>query len=166
MHPDTNGERIETLKQQLATEIAARESDFESTIQNYICVNNLKSKRDRLEVIQQILAIEKYTLVFIGTVGEGKTTAICHLFNLLGEFNTQKTIAGKPRTFTETKELLATASGRKTICEVVVKAADRTYLEIEPYTPDDMQNLILDFCESLSEPPEVQGEPRKAFQGT
>ena len=58
------------------------------------------------------------------------------------------------------QELLATGSGRTTICEVVIKASDQTYLEIEPYSPQDMESMILDFCDSLSDPADVQGEQK------
>lgn len=96
-------EQISFLKKVLNDEIASREKTFESTIPNYLCLNNLKSKLTRLEVIERNLAIDKYTLAFIGTIGEGKTTAICHLFNFVGEFNVSKTIAGKVRTITLSK---------------------------------------------------------------
>jgi hypothetical protein len=136
------------------------EQAFESTIPNYLCLNNLKSKLARLGAIERNLAIDKYMLVFVGTIGEGKTTAICHLFNLVGEFRVSKTIAGKSKTMTETQELLATGSGRTTICEVVITASEQTYLEIEPYSPQDMENMILDFCDSLSDPADLQGEQK------
>jgi hypothetical protein len=114
----------------------------------------------RLEVIDKNLSIDKYTLVFIGTVGEGKTTAICHLFNLLGEFSASKIIGGKARTIKETQELLATGSGRRTICEVLLRAGERTYMEVVPFSTQEMESMILDFCDSLSDPSDVQGEPR------
>ena len=49
-----------------------------------------KSKFERLEEIKKILSIEKYKIVFIGTIGQGKTTAICHLFNLISDFKVSK----------------------------------------------------------------------------
>jgi signal recognition particle GTPase len=76
-------EQIESLKQELADEIAAREEVSERTVPSYICINNLKSKLNRLREIADILSIEKYKLVFIGTIGKGKTTAICHLLTCL-----------------------------------------------------------------------------------
>jgi signal recognition particle GTPase len=106
-------EQIESLKQELADEIATREKVSERTVPSYICINNLKSKLNRLKEIADILSIEKYKLVFIGTVGEGKTTAICHLFNLLGNFTISKNIAGKTRSVTEIQELLANRGWQK-----------------------------------------------------
>jgi hypothetical protein len=153
-------EQTSLLNQDLRSAIAGVESNFKGTIPDYLCLNNLKSKLARLKIIENNLSIDKYKLVFIGTIGEGKTTAICHLFNLLGEFSASKTIGGKARAVKETQELLATGSGRTTICEVILRASEQTYIEIEPYSAQEMESMILDLCDSLSEPSEVQGEPK------
>lgn len=153
-------EQLLSLKQALKETIESGEENFESTIPNYLCLNNLKSKLARLEAIERVLEIEKYSLAFIGTIGEGKTTAICHLFNLVGDFTVSRTIAGKSKTITETQELLATGSGRTTICEVVIKASESTSLEIEPFTPQEMENMILDFCDSIADQADMQGEQK------
>lgn len=141
---------ITSLQNNLRDEINKISSKSELNIINHICINNLKSKLSRLEEIKKILNIDKYKIVFIGTIGQGKTTAICHLFNLISDFKVSKKIGGKTRDVIETKELLSTGAGRTTICEVVLKAADKTYIEIEPYTVDEMENLIFEFCESIA----------------
>nr|MDJ0677070.1 hypothetical protein [Calothrix sp. MO_167.B42] len=143
-------DEITSLQQSLKGEISKISGNSELNIINHIYVNNLKSKLERLNEIKQILSIDKYKIVFIGTIGQGKTTAICHLFNLISDFKVSKTIGGKTRDVIETKELLSTGSGRTTICEVVIKASDTTYIEIEPYTIDEMENLIFEFCESIA----------------
>ncbi|KJH70466.1 hypothetical protein [Aliterella atlantica] len=143
-------EEITSLQQSLKREIAKISGGSELNIIKHICINNLKSKLDRLDEIEKILNIDKYQIVFIGTIGQGKTTAICHLFNLISNFKVSKTINGKSKDVIETRELLSTGSGRTTICEVVLKAANKTYIEIEPYTIDEMENLIFDFCDSIS----------------
>jgi hypothetical protein len=153
-------EEIENLKQELEDEIAKREKVPEKTVPSYLCINNLKSKHERLKEISEILNIEKYKLVFVGTIGEGKTTAICHLFNLTGDFKSSKTIAGKERSVIEVKELLATGSGRTTICEVIIEAASKTYIEIEPYKIEQMESMIIDFCESFTDSENIQGETK------
>jgi hypothetical protein len=153
-------EKIEILKQELADEIAEREKVSERTVPSYICINNLKSKLKRLEEIFEILSIEKYKLVFVGTIGEGKTTAICHLFNLIGDFKVSKTIAGRQKSLVEVQELLATGSGRTTICEVIIEASPKTCIEIEPYNLEQMESMIIDFCESLAESENVLGEAK------
>jgi hypothetical protein len=151
---------IEFLKQELTDEIATRKGTSEMTVPNHICINNLEAKRSRLIEIEKNLRIEKYKLVFIGALGEGKTTAICHLFNLIGDFKVSKPIGGKIRSVTETQELLATGSGRTTICEVIIEAAQKTRIEIEPYTAEQMEKIIIEFCESLSDTENIQGEQK------
>ncbi len=143
-------EEIASLKQNLNKEINKFSRNSDINVRNHIYINNLKSKLDRLDEIEKILSIDKYKIAFIGTIGQGKTTAICHLFNLISDFNVSKTIAGKSRNVTETKELLSTGAGKTTICEVIIKAGEKTYIEIEPYTVDEMENLIFEFCDYIA----------------
>lgn len=97
---------ITSLQQSLKDEIKKISGNSEINIINHICINNLKSKLERLNEIKQILSIDKYKIVFIGTIGQGKTTAICHLFNLISDFKVSKTFRGKTKEVIETKELL------------------------------------------------------------
>ncbi|MBO1067529.1 MULTISPECIES: hypothetical protein [Nostocales] len=152
---------ITSLKKDLNSEISKIERASEITIPQYICINNLKSKLERLEKIERILSIDKYNIVFIGTIGKGKTTAICHLFNLISEFNVSKTMSnGKTKNVIETKELLSTGSGKTTICEVILKASEKTYIEIEPYTVAEMENLIYEFCDSIASKDNIHSEEK------
>ncbi|MBH8576479.1 hypothetical protein I8752_26515 [Nostocaceae cyanobacterium CENA369] len=144
-------EEIASLKQNLTNEINKISRNSEFNIPNYICINNLKAKLERLDEIEKILSIEKYKIAFIGTIGQGKTTAICHLFNLISEFKVSKTIASKTKDVVETKELLSTGAGKTTICEVIIKAGEKTYIEIEPYPVDEMENLIFEFCDYIAD---------------
>jgi hypothetical protein len=153
-------EEIASLQQSLRREITKISGGSDINVIKHICINNLKSKLERLEEIDKILSIEKYKIVFIGTIGQGKTTAICHLFNLISDFKGSKTIHGKPKDVIETKELLSTGAGRTTICEVIIKAADKTYIEIEPYTVDEMENLIFEFCDYIANKENPQSEQR------
>ncbi|WP_334743042.1 hypothetical protein [Nostoc sp.] len=148
------------MKQDLRKEIKKISSNSKINIPNHICINNLKSKLERLDEIEKILSIEKYKIAFIGTIGQGKTTAICHLFNLISDFNVSKTIANKSRNVIETKELLSTGAGRTTICEVILKAAEKTYIEIEPYTVDEMENLIFEFCDYIADKDNTQADKK------
>ncbi|PSB40852.1 hypothetical protein C7B77_27925, partial [Chamaesiphon polymorphus CCALA 037] len=87
----------------------------------------------RLTKIRKILNIQRYNLIFIGQVGAGKTTAICHLLNLVREVEVERSLrSGKKVKITKTQELLSTGSGKSTICEVVIRPAKFTYVEIEP----------------------------------
>lgn len=153
-------EEITSLKQNLRHEISKLSGASENNIPKYICINNLNSKLERLEEIERILSIDKYKIVFIGTIGKGKTTAICHLFNLISDFKVSKTINGRTKNVIETKELLSTGSGKTTICEVIIKASEKTYIEIEPYTVDEMENIISDFCDSIANRDNTQSEEK------
>jgi len=151
---------IKSLRESLKLEISKISRGSEINVVKHICRSNLESKLDRLKEIEEILKIEKYKIVFIGTIGQGKTTAICHIFNLISDFKVSKTIGGKSRNVIETKELLATGSGRTTICEVILKASAKTYIEIEPYTVDEMENLILEFCDSIADEDNSESEQK------
>ncbi|MDP5336948.1 MAG: hypothetical protein NWQ28_00030 [Nodularia sp. (in: cyanobacteria)] len=151
-------EEITSLQQNLRREISKISGGSEINVIKHICINNLKSKLERLEEIHKLLSIEKYKIVFIGTIGQGKTTAICHLFNLISDFKVSKTINKKTKDVIETKELLSTGAGKTTICEVIIKAAEKTYIEIEPYTVDEMENIILEFCDSIASKDNPQSE--------
>ncbi|WP_223280016.1 hypothetical protein [Nostoc sp. PA-18-2419] len=151
-------EEIASLQQSLRREITKISGGSEINVIKHICINNLKSKLERLEEIDKILSIEKYKIIFIGTIGQGKTTAICHLFNLISDFKVSKTINNKTKDVIETRELLSTGGGKTTICEVIIKAADKTYIEIEPYTVDEMENLIFEFCDYIASKDNTQLE--------
>lgn len=144
-------ETIDTLKLGIEKEIENIEKLNTISIPNHIILKNLQSKLHTLLEIESILSLEKNKIVFIGTVGVGKTTAICHLFNLIGNFSVSETINDKKRQTEKTQELLATGSGRTTICEVIIKANDRTFIEIEPFSAENMENLIIDFCDGFSD---------------
>ncbi|MGH7298509.1 MAG: hypothetical protein ACRELB_26450, partial [Polyangiaceae bacterium] len=88
--------------------------------------------------------------MFIGQVGVGKTTAICHLTGLTAKRQKRK----KGRTGREVpvdviEDLMATGSGFTTICEVVVRAAERTRIAVTPYELSEVERTISDFCTSI-----------------
>lgn len=131
----------------------AQESVFE-----HLKKRSLESKIQRLKKIHQIITITKYKIVFIGTIGQGKTTAISHLFNLTGQFERQVEINKKSIKITKTEPLFSTASGRTTICEVIIKSGNNTFIEIEPYSRETVEEFINDFCESLYDNDSNEGE--------
>ena len=112
-------------------------------LRDYLVRRTLESRRDRVLRVRSSLAVDKFDLVFIGKVGTGKTTAICSLFGLIGDFE-----RGKPPR-TKTEPLLATGSGRSTICEVEIERDSQTAIEVEPRTPDEMRALFEDFRDLL-----------------
>jgi hypothetical protein len=140
------------LKGRIESEIEILERDIKGQkgvnflIKTRCSINSLKSILARLERIKSLLEIQDYNLVFIGKIGVGKTTAICHLFNLFRE--EEKPIGKTGRTVNKTSELLSTGSGRTTICEVVIQpsTSDKSFLEIEPYSDDEIKEFIREVC--------------------
>lgn len=112
-------------------------------LRDYLLRRTLESRRDRVVLTRSSLAVERFDLVFIGKVGTGKTTAICNLFDLTGDFE-----RGKPPR-AKTEPLLTTGSGRSTICEVEIGRDSETAIEVEPLSPQEMRNLLEDFKDSI-----------------
>ena len=137
--------KIQELKADIIKEI---ELTGENDVFNHLKKKSLEAKKDRLNEIQELLSIRKYRVVFVGTVGAGKTTAICHLFNLIDKVNVVKESRGKKRNFTKTEALLSTGSGRTTISVVVITSSENTSIEIEPYSKEKIQLLIKNFVNS------------------
>lgn len=136
-----NIEEVKALLKKVEQEIREREPKK----QNFKVLRSLhllRFLRNRLERIVTLLAIKKYDLVFIGQVGVGKTTTICHLLNLIHQVEKKK--ENKTRKITE--ELLSTGSGKTTICEVIIKSASTTSLEIEPYPTEEIEQFLEEFC--------------------
>ncbi len=134
---------IDTLQAEITSEIGSRKH-FQS-LSSLVSIQALQNITERLQKIRKIINIQRYNLVFIGQVGAGKTTAICHLFNLIQEVEVTKTRGGKKATIKKFKELLSTGSGKSTICEVVIRPAKHTYVEIDPYESSELQQLIEEF---------------------
>jgi type IV secretory pathway ATPase VirB11/archaellum biosynthesis ATPase len=125
---------INTIIDRLQT-IITSEIEIRSQFDDLSALVSIQALQDiglRLHKIRRILNIQRYNLVFIGQVGAGKTTAICHLFNLVQEVELTRLRGGKNVTIKKVKELLSTGAGKSTICEVVIRPAKRTYVEIDP----------------------------------
>lgn len=139
---------IESLEEQISKEINRRK--YLKNVWNCIPLYTLKTINNRLQKIKKIFKISKYDILFIGQVGVGKTTAICHLFNLIYEQKKKKEIKSsdkvKYKTIKSIEEILSTGSGKTTICEVIIKPASETYIEISPCSEEDMIELIKEFC--------------------
>jgi hypothetical protein len=78
---------------------------------------------------------KNHRLAFIGNIGTGKTTAICHLLGLLD--------GNDP--------ILSTGSGRTTLCEVDIVSDDVLKIEVEPYTDNEVYSYLHDFSLYLIE---------------
>jgi transcriptional regulator with XRE-family HTH domain len=87
--------------------------------------------RDSLVNAVRYLLPLTHTVGFIGSIGVGKTTAICAAANLLLE--------GKP--------VLDYGGGRTTICEVVINTGPGWGVIVEPLENDEVAVLVDDFCD-------------------
>lgn len=143
---------VQSLKGRIESEIEILERNIKGQksvnflIKTRCSINSLKSISVRLARMKALLEIQDYNLVFIGKIGVGKTTAICHLFNL---FHKEEKPVGKTgKTVNKISELLSTGSGRTTICEVVIQPSmsKRSFLEIEPYSDDEVKEFIREVC--------------------
>lgn len=76
-----------------------------------------------------------HRLAFIGNIGTGKTTAICHLLGLLD--------GDEP--------VLSTGSGRTTLCEVEISEGDQLEVEVIPYSETEVRSYLSDFAQYLRE---------------
>ena len=118
-----------------------------NNIFEHIRKKSLEAKLERLLRIEKILQYKKYKIVFIGTIGEGKTTAICHLFNLVRDF--YPIINNNKSSVAKTDALLSTGAGRTTISEVIIKQDTEIFIEIEPYSKEKLESIIRAFCNSF-----------------
>lgn len=131
---------IQDTQSQIASHLLTRSQQH---IDELISTQAIKNISLRLEKIEKILRVQRYNLVFIGQVGTGKTTAICHLFGLVQEI--EKIVGTKEKIVIKYQELLSTGSGKTTICEVVIRPALYTFIEIDPYEDVEIKQLIDDF---------------------
>jgi len=148
VNKDTTLNQISDLKNLIETEIENIDNS-ENNVYEHLRKKSLESKLKRLVKIEEIFQIEKHNIVFIGTIGVGKTTAICHLFNLIGDFEKEDNTTKIKKTIKYVDSLLSTGSGRTTISEVIIKQSNKTYIEIEPYPKEKLESMIIEFCENL-----------------
>jgi hypothetical protein len=144
-------ETIQTLNESIAQEIAERSAQKKNLL-NHLTIKALESASSRLNRIEHLLRIDAYDLVFIGEVGAGKTTAICHLFNLTYEAEVTRIIKGaksRTRKVKVIKDVFPTGSGRTTLCEFIIQPDEKSFLEIEPYSEAKFREIIRDFCEYI-----------------
>lgn len=93
-------------------------------------LNQAKLHEENLEKCHRYLEDRTHQVAFIGSVGVGKTTAICHLLGLIDE-------AGVP--------LLSTSSGRTTLCEVAVTHGTAPKILIDPLSQSEVEDYLVDF---------------------
>jgi hypothetical protein len=97
----------------------------------------LQTYVDSLESSIKLLLKQDYKIAFIGSIGVGKSTAICELLGL---------------TTSETKgsrSVLETGAGGTTVCEVQVIEGNAYGIQTTPCTVDELRSYVEDFADYL-----------------
>ncbi len=100
----------------------------------------IESCRQALKSAADFLLSPEHSVVFIGSPGVGKTTAICALSEGLrdmGEDDLKEQIT------------LPTGAGRTTICEVHVRRGGEFGIVVEPCSEEELRYHVADFCDHL-----------------
>lgn len=93
----------------------------------------LANHRELFDDAVSYLSNSDQRLAFIGNIGTGKTTAICHLLGLLdGE-----------------EPILSTGSGRTTLCEVEISFGSQLEIEVTPHSEAEVKSYLTDFAQYL-----------------
>lgn len=139
-------EEANQLISELENELQKRPSP--SKLQEQIQWHALSTLVEQTRRLASLLGIPRNRLVFIGKVGVGKTTAICHLAGLSAKRRkVKKSKSGTERQVEVTEELLATGAGFTTLCEVeIAPTQNTTRFVIEPLPPDEVRRIVEDFC--------------------
>lgn len=112
-------EAIDNLTKKLPEESATRKQ--------------LANHRELFDDAIHYLSNAEQRLAFIGNIGTGKTTAICHLLGLLD---------GK-------EPILSTGSGRTTLCEVEISTGNQLGIEVTPHSEAEVRSYLTDFAQYL-----------------
>jgi hypothetical protein len=115
----------------LARKIAALEIELK---ENQPLMNQLKLLSANLASSREFLLSKDHLIAFIGSIGVGKTTAICGILGLVDE---------------KGGTALSTSSGRTTLCEVEIRKGDKTRILISPCSPDETRSYLRDFVDVL-----------------
>lgn len=96
--------------------------------------------RYREEIVASAARVleKRYRIAFVGTIGVGKSTAICRLQRL--ELSSSKVLP---------KPVLETGAGGITICEVHVRRGPGFGLLVEPCAEDEIRRSVLEFARYL-----------------
>lgn len=124
---------------------------IECETDSYI-VDELNSMKEKLEEAECLLINDKVNIVFIGEKGIGKTTSLCHFFNLTTSKKPTSKVRdalGNNEELIRMDELLTTGSGGTTLSEVIIVPDSKTYIEIEKMDDEKVVNMIELFCESI-----------------
>ncbi|WP_261205101.1 helix-turn-helix domain-containing protein [Laspinema sp. D2d] len=92
--------------------------------------------QERIQQEAEYLGSLKHSIAYVGSIGVGKTTAICHITGLLIPK------AKRPAL----KNALSVAAGRTTVCEVSIKVGPKLGIRIKPQTPEEIDKSVDDLC--------------------
>jgi transcriptional regulator with XRE-family HTH domain len=93
----------------------------------------LEMHEETIRDLAAYLSSTEHTIACIGSIGVGKTTAICGFLGLKN--------GGKP--------VLHTGGGRSTVCEVQVQKGPEWGITIDPLSEDEVYKFVNDFCDYL-----------------
>lgn len=122
---------------QKCSDLAARLGALKKQLDdNPPLLNQAKLHEDNLAACKGYLECTDHDIAFIGSVGVGKTTAICHLLGLVDP---------------EIGPLLSTSSGRTTLCEVEIIRAAQPKIRIDPLTRREVEDYLVDFVGTIEQ---------------
>lgn len=127
-------EQIESLMQKLPEESATRKQ--------------LENHRELFNDAVCYLSNPDHRLAFIGNIGTGKTSAICHLLGLLD--------AEEP--------ILSTGSGRTTLCEVEISGGSLLEIEVTPHSEAEVKSFLTDFAQYIRESDTAESDNSESFK--
>lgn len=102
--------------------------------------------QNRIEQIEHLCNVNSFRLNFIGNVGIGKSTALCHLMDFTN-FESGDIVSKKSTELC----ILKTASGRTTLCEtsIIVTEKSNIEVEVEEIENSEFDKYISDFCDQI-----------------
>jgi transcriptional regulator with XRE-family HTH domain len=95
-----------------------------------------KMHQERIQEEAKYLTALKHSIAYVGSIGVGKTTAICQLTGL---------VIPKEKKFAN-QSVFAVGSGRTTVCEVGIRGGDKFGIRIKPETSEEIDRLVDDLC--------------------
>lgn len=127
----------ETKSLELASNLSGRIAALKPILkESPPLLNQIAMLEENLAAARAYLEDPSHALAFIGAVGVGKTTAICHLLGLVNE---------------DGEALLSTSSGRTTLCEVEIKSSNRAAITVDPLSEDEVHAYLFEFIDSIDQ---------------
>ncbi|MBK8059522.1 MAG: helix-turn-helix domain-containing protein [Gemmatimonadetes bacterium] len=115
----------------------------------------LSALETEIREVSSLLAKREYQVAFVGSIGIGKSTAICRMTGL--EIPDPDGGPAAP--------VLEAGAGGITICEVHLRSGPSHGLLIEPRSEDEIRNDVLDFAEYLKAGAESESEAGDRSEG-